>query len=214
MARQAKVYRSWPTELVLAAACAAQRENNDYLKTPEHQEDGKVSKFSNRTLTQAFLDEQDKITDADRDMAAKVKSYYAGKTFKLLSGDYVNGFTRDVMKMLDNEVIHEGYELAVVASVPNSYISGALRDSADNRLKFASGGYLGKVGERIEAKIEVLKCIFSQKWGVYFVSAVTEQDQAVFFSFKQDVSIFTKMYIKGTVKRQDNNVTQLNRVKV
>ena len=69
MARQAKVYRSWPTELVLSAACAAQRENGEYLKTPEHQAfDGKVSKFSNRTLIQAFLDEQDKITDADREI--------------------------------------------------------------------------------------------------------------------------------------------------
>jgi len=68
--------------------------------------------------------------------------------------------------------------------------------------------------DRVTANIEVLKCVFSQKWNVYFVTAITDKDQSIFFSYKQDVSPGTILSIKGNVKRQDNNTTQLNRVKV
>jgi predicted acetyltransferase len=68
--------------------------------------------------------------------------------------------------------------------------------------------------DRVTADIEVLKCVYSQKWGVYFVTAITDNDQSIFFSYKQDLTYGSKLSIKGTVKRQDNNQTQLNRVQV
>jgi len=59
-----------------------------------------------------------------------------------------------------------------------------------------------------------LKCVYSQKWFTYFVTGITSSDQAVFFSYKQEVAVGNVLNIAGTVKRQDNNQTQLNRVKV
>jgi hypothetical protein len=126
----------------------------------------------------------------------------------------MSNFDRSVLELLQKEVLLDGYDVAVVASLPNSYLTGIARDERERRVKFASGGYLGTVGGKVDATIEVTKSVYSQKWGVYFLTGITTGDQAVFFSYKQDVSPGTIMQIKGNVKRQDNNTTQLNRVKV
>jgi hypothetical protein len=118
------------------------------------------------------------------------------------------------MKLVEREELTSGYEIAVATSLPASYFKGKQRDEGEQRAKFAQGGYLGSVGDRVTASIEVLKCIFSQKWNVYFVTAITDNDQSIFFSYKQEVNYGSKFAIKGTVKRQDNNQTQLNRVQM
>jgi len=200
---------------MLSAACAAQRINKAYLKHGEVTfGDTQPQRPSNRELVYQFLDNQDTITDADRELAEKVKSYWNGKTFKLLTGEYMSNFDRSVLELLQKEVLSDGYDLAVVASLPNSYLSGVARDERERRVKFAAGGYLGSIGGTVEATIEVTKSVYSKKWCVYFLTGITTGDQAVFFSYKQDVSPGTILSIKGNVKRQDNNTTQLNRVKV
>jgi hypothetical protein len=215
MARQPKVRREFDTLLLLSAACAAQRINKAYLKfAGGNGLEGETNKPSNRELVYQFLDNQDTITDADRELAEKVKTYWNGKTFKLLTGEYMSNFDRSVLELLQKEVLLDGYDVAVVASLPNSYLSGIARDERERRVKFATGGYLGSVGDKVDATIEVTKSVYSQKWGVYFLTGITTSDQAVFFSYKQDVAPGTILSIKGNVKRQDNNTTQLNRVKV
>jgi hypothetical protein len=215
MARQPKVRKEFPTLLMLSAACAAQRVNKAYLKHGEVTfGDTQPQKPSNRELVYQFLDNQDTITDADRELAEKVKSYWNGKTFKLLTGEYMSNFDRSVLELLQKEVLSDGYDLAVVASLPNSYLAGVARDERERRVKFATGGYLGNVGDKVETTVEITKSVYSKKWGVYFLTAVTTSDQALFFSYKEDVCPGTIMQIKGNVKRQDNNITQLNRVKV
>jgi hypothetical protein len=217
MARTPKVRREFDTLLMLSAACAAQRVNKAYLKFADgspNSESPYVTRPSNRELVYQFLDNLDTITDADRELAEKVKTYWNGKTFKLLTGEYISNFDRSVLELLQKEKLYDGYDLAVVASLPNSYLSGVARDERERRVKFAAGGYLGSIGDTVEATIEVTKSVYSKKWGVYFLTGITTGDQAVFFSYKQDVSPGTILSIKGNVKRQDNNTTQLNRVKV
>jgi len=219
MPRKIKVRKEYDTHLVLSAACAAQRVNGAYIKVatvevPSINGIVNVHKRTNRELTVEFLELQENITDADRTMAEEMRRYWNGKMFKVLSGEYMSNFDRGILELMQKETVTEGYDVAVIASMPNSYISSVKRDERDRRVKFAEGGYLGNVGERVEATIEVTKSVFSQKWGVYFLTGVTTSDQAVFFSYKQDVSPGTVLQIKGNVKRQDNNITQLNRVKV
>jgi len=219
MPRVSKVRKQYDTMLVLSAACAAQRINGSYIKFATVEEPSingtvNVHKRTNRELTVEFLELQENIIDADRTMAEEMRRYWNGKMFKVLSGEYMSNFDRGILELMQKETVTEGYDVAVIASMPGSYISSVKRDERDRRIKFAEGGYLGNVGERVEATIEVTKSVFSQKWGVYFLTGVTTSDQAVFFSYKQDISPGTVLQIKGNVKRQDNNITQLNRVKV
>lgn len=207
--------------LVLSAACAAQRVNgNKYIKYNIEDgtfvnDKGEVVKYTtNRDLVETYIEQPEHITDVDRELAEQVRSYYNGKTFKLLTGEYLSQFERNILALLQKESVTEGYDVAVLASVPNSYFIGIKRDERDRRVKFSQGGYIGTVGERVNIQVEVLKCVFSQKWFTHFVTGITSSDQAVFFSYKEQVSVGTVLNIAGTVKRQDNNQTQLNRVKV
>ena len=211
MAKAKKIEPTYPTMLVLSAACAAQRVNQTYIKVPYQLGDENPRK-TNRELVMQFIADPGTITKEDNDMAASLKSWYQAKTFKILGEGYVSEFDRTAMKLVEREELTGNYDIAIAASLPNSYQKGAQRDKGESRAKFAQGGYLGSVGDRVTADIEVLKCIFSQKWNVYFVTAITNNDQSIFFSYKQELNYGAKFRIKGTVKRQDNNQTQLNRV--
>ena len=221
MPRVAKVRKQYDTMLVLSAACAAQRVNgNKYIKY--NIEDGnfvndkdEVVKYTtNRQLVETYIEQPEHIMDIDRDMAEQVRSYWNGKTFKLLTGEYMSDFERNMLSLLQKETVTEGYDVAVLASMPNSYQANLRRDEKERRVKYSQGGYIGTVGERIKTQVEVLKCVYSQKWFTYFVTGITSSDQAVFFSYKEEVSVGNVLNIVGTVKRQDNNQTQLNRVKI
>lgn len=213
MARTKKVTRIWPTMDVVAAACAAQRVNGTYIKVKYQLGDDKPRQ-TNRELVYQYLEDESFITDADRLLAEDIKEYFKGYTFKVLSGAYLSEFDRRTMKILEEEFTPEGYNLALLASIPNNYLKAKKRDEADRRTRFAQGGYVGKVGDRLNLQVEVIRCVFSQKWGIFYITAMTTSDQAVFFGYKQEVATGTVLNIDGTVKRQDNNQTQLNRVKV
>jgi len=213
MARPKKVTRIWPTIDVVAAACAANRINGTYIKV-KYQLGDDNPRQTNRELVYQYLENDSFVTDADRLMAEDIKEYFKGYTFKVLSGAYLSDFDRRTMKILEEEFTPEGYNLALLASIPNNYLKAKKRDEADRRTRFAQGGYVGKVGERLNLQVEVIKCVFSQKWGIYYITAMTTSDQAIFFGYKQEVAVGTVLNINGTVKRQDNNQTQLNRVKV
>ena len=217
MPRKYVVRREFDTFIALSAACAAYRVIGSYIKQVSVEslnDPSNVHKATNRELTQKYLLEQENITDADREFAEKVKSYWNGKTFKLLTGEYMSDFDRNILTLLQKETVTEGYDVAIMASLPSSYIAGIKRDERDRRVKHSQGGYIGSVGERIKTQVEVLKCVYSQKWFTYFITGITSSDQAVFFSYKQELTVGNVLNIAGTVKRQDNNQTQLNRVKV
>jgi len=213
MARAKKVNRIWPTIDVVAAACAAHRINGTYIKVPL-QLGYANPRQTNRELVYQFLEDESFVTDADRLLAEEIKEYFKGYTFKLLSGTYLSEFDRNTMKILEEEFTPEGYNVALLCSIPNNYLKAKKRDEADRRTRFAQGGYVGKIGERVNLQVEVIKCVFSKKWGIFYVTAMTTSDQALFFSHKIEIAVGTVLNIDGTVKRQDNNQTQLNRVRV
>ena len=213
MARTKKVTRIWPTIDVVAAACAAQRVNGTYIKV-KYQLGDDNPRQTNRELVYQYLEDESFITDADRLLAEDIKEYFKGYTFKVLSGAYLSEFDRNTMKILEEEFTPEGYNVALLCSIPNNYLKAKKRDEADRRTRFAQGGFVGKIGERLNLQVEVIKCVFSKNWGIYYITAMTTSDQAIFFGYKQEVATGTVLNINGTVKRQDNNQTQLNRVKV
>ena len=51
-------------------------------------------------------------------MAEKVRSYWNGKTFKLLTGEYMSDFDRNMLTLMQKETVTEGYDVAVLAIMP------------------------------------------------------------------------------------------------
>lgn len=193
---------------VWAAACSAIRINGDYIKFAGD------SVESNRTLVLNHIANPSLIQDQDRELGEQIRRYYKALTFKILKGIKLSEFENNAMIIANSDRINTTYQLAVICSLPASYIRSVKRDTIANRMRFAEGGYIGNTGEKHTCEIEVLRTVFSQQWNVYFVSAVTDKDQAIFFSYKESLESGDKFKIVGTVKGHRDNLTQLNRVKI
>ena len=210
MARYQRPVINLQADDVWSAACAAQRINGSYLKTIE---EGKNTE-TNRQIMDNFIANTDLITEADREQGELVRTYYKGLTFKILQGKKLNDFDNTAMVIANRDVIESTYDVAVIASLPSCYERGVKRDNDNRKLETASGGFIGRLGEKVKINVEVVRSTFSQQWNVYFVSGVTDKDQAVFFSYKQPINAGKLIIAEGTVKRHGENITQLNRVKV
>ena len=118
------------------------------------------------------------------------------------------------MLISNRDVITDNFDLAVIASLPNSYVRAVERDNVDQRIKFATGGFIGKAGDKITQKIEVVKQIWSTKWDTHYITGINDKDQVLFFSHKNLLEVGKSVTIEGTVKSHREDSTQLNRVKV
>lgn len=205
---------SYPTDTVFAAACYADRINNgEYIKIITQAENSQLM-VTNRELMTSALDNQELITDADREEGKKVRSYFQAFTFKILQGKQLNEFNNTAMFIANRDTITSNYDVAVICSLPATYAKSAKRDDVDRRINFARGGYVGTTGDKVKLTIEVVKRIWSEKWMTSFVTGITTEDQVVFFAYKHELVIGNTITIQGNVKGQRDNSTQLNRVKV
>jgi len=198
---------------VWSAACAAQRINGSYVKVVPVENSEYITE-TNRQIVDNFLANTDLITDIDREQGEAVRKYYKGLTFKILQGKKLSDFDNNAMVIANRDVIENTYDLAVIASLPSCYERAVQRDNQNRKLEFASGGFIGRVGEKVRITVEVVRSTFSQQYNTYFVSGVTTDDQAVFFSFRNGIETGKVITAEGTVKRHGENITQLNRVKV
>ena len=210
MARYQRPVINHQADDVWSAACAAQRINGSYVKYVPEGEQGET----NRQIIDNFLANTDLITQADREQGQLVRKYYKGLTFKILQGKKLNDFDNTAMVIANRDVIENAYDIAVIASLPSCHERAVQRDNINRKLENASGGFIGRVGDKVKVNVEVVRCTFSQQWMTHFVSGVTTDDQAVFFAHKQPINIGKLIVAQGTVKAHRDNSTQLNRVKV
>jgi len=215
MARYQKIVLNHNADDVWSAAVAAQRINGSYVKLAMISEsDPSLTKLSNRMLVERLLVDQSGITDEDREQGKKVRAFYQGYTFKILKGTRLSEFDNTAMLIANRDVIESTYDIAVIASLPSCYERSVVRQTADQRVNFATGGFIGKLNDKVSVSIEVLKSIYSQKWMTHYVTGITSDDQVVFFAYKSELPIGKMFDIYGTVKAQRDTTTQLNRVKV
>jgi hypothetical protein len=210
MARYQKPVLNFNADDVWGAACQAQRMNGSYIKAIAPG----VEQQTNRQIVEKLLADPFTITDEDREQGKKVRAFYQAYTFKILQGKQLSEFDNNAMLISNRDVITNNYDLAVIASLPSCYERGVKRQSVDQRVSFAKGGFIGAVGNKVSATIEVIKSVYSSKWVTNYITGITSDDQVVFFSYRTELPIGAMLDICGTVKSHRDNSTQLNRVKV
>ena len=204
---------SYPADTAWAAASAAQRINGRYVKMGQGYDavTDTVSP-SNRELMQQLL-QSGAVTAEDRAQGQLVRAQQQALMFKMLQGKILSEFEQTAYAISARDEIESNYDIAVMASLPASFIRTQARQTVEQRVRFARGGYVGQVGDKVSVTVEVLRSSYSQQWMTWFVTAVTEQDQPVFFSFKTVIDVGSTVAITGTVKAHREDTTQLNRVK-
>lgn len=208
---------------VWAAACAAQRVNGEYVKENKYRFDeatgnSTLEKRRNRDIMMEFLANPDQLLTEDVEAGEQCRTFLQSDlTFRAVKGK-LSEFDSAVSKCLAVKdrfyTVAQRYELAVVACLPGVAARAQASQDITNRVRFARGGFIGEVGEQVQAQVEVLSAKYSQDYGIFWIRGITDQDQPVFFSFKESFDAGTVLTVKGTVKAHKNEFTQLNRVKV
>jgi hypothetical protein len=199
-------------DLVWSAACTAYRINGGYFKEPETIGD-QVIRPTNRAVVRQALDNPSLITDADRDMARNCRKHMAASVTLQALRSELGEWSRITARVCDLSRVTSMYDFSVITAMPHSYVKQLKKESVDARLARCDG-LIGKLGDKVELAIEVVRNNYSAKYNTWFVSAVTTDDHAVFFAYREEIRPETNLNIRGTVKRHTDGATQLNRVKL
>ena len=212
---------AWPAGTVWAAAAYAHRINSgDYLKDPEFARDAdglwtdRMLRLRNRDVMRNALRDETLITDTDRELGDRARDYISkGILVKTLKGtltEFEQSLQRAVA-MTDFDEWGSRVELAIVASQIRSYEQAVQLEAAMEGIR---SDPVAAVGEKVDTEITVVKSVYSQNFGVYFITAVTADKQAVFFSYRERLANGHQCRVRGTVKAHRENSTQLNRVRI
>ena len=199
-------------DLIWSAACTAYRLNGGYLKESEVIGD-QVIRPTNREIVRRALDNPALITDADRDMAQQCRKYMAASVTMQALKTELGEWARITAKVCDLDTITSNYDLSVITAMPQSYVKQLKKESVDARLARCQGT-VGKLGDKVELSVEIVRNNYSAKFNTWFVSGITETNLAVFFAYREQLKSGQTLKIRGTVKRLVDRATQLNRVKV
>jgi len=208
-------------ETVWAAAAYAHRVNGgEYFKEPRYKMEAtgtytnEVAQQANRWHMWQAIEDESPITEADRELGRRVRDWaqkdLVVKTLKGTARDFDVTMGR-VVEMDDFITTVDRYEISLVCSRPRAYEDAQQLEQA---MEGISREPLAPVGERVDETVTVAKSIYSQNYGVYFITAVTGSRHAVFFSYRERLAVGHQCRIRGTVKAHRDNSTQLNRVRM
>ena len=212
---------AWPAETVWAAAAHAHRINSgDYLKDPEYARDAdglwtdNIIRLRNRDVMRQALGDESLITEVDRELGARARDYISKsilvKTLKGTLSEFEQSLQQAVA-MTEFDEWTSRVELAIVASQIRSYEQAVQLERAMEGIRSEP---VADVGAKVDTEITVVKSVYSQNFGVYFITGVTADKQAVFFSYRDRLSNGYQCRVRGTVKAHRENSTQLNRVRI
>jgi hypothetical protein len=199
-------------DLLWSAACTAYRLNNGYLKQPDVIGD-QVVRPTNRELVRQALANTAMITDADRELAEQCRrNMAAAVTMQALKSE-LGEWAKITARVCGLDTITSNYDLSVITAMPQSYAKQLKKESVDARLARCQGT-VGKIGNKVELGVEILRSNYSAKFNTWFISAITDDNYAVYFAYREAIKSDTHIKIRGTVKRHNDRSTQLNRVKL
>jgi hypothetical protein len=199
-------------DLVWSAACAAYRINGGYFKEPETVGD-QVIRHTNRAVVRQALDNPSLIDDADRELAQNCRQHMATSVTMQALRSELGEWARITARVCGLDTVTSLYDFSIITAMPHSYVKQLRKESIDARLARCDG-LMDQLGAKVELAVEVVRNNYSAKYNTWFVSAVTADDRAVYFAYREEIPPETHATIRGAVKRHSDRSTQLNRVKL
>lgn len=230
MARKSEP-RNYATADVFTAACAAQRINGSYVKEthivyqggypwlPDGSDAPHTTVEANKVLVRKWMSTNDTthFTEEDRRDAEAVRGYWQLKLFNILCGT-ANDYEKSAVDAASQDEVgsHDHKKIGIIASLPAAYERGLVRDKRMEVRQDAAIGsqHFGNVGDTVAGKVEIIDCVYSQNWACYYVTGKLDSNM-VLFTLKYSIEAGKTVSLKGKVKKhRDENITQLNYVKL
>ena len=199
-------------DLVWSAACAAYRLNGGYLKQPDVIGD-QVIRPANREIVRRALTEPELITAADRELAQNCRRHMATAVTMQALRSELGEWARITARVCELDTVDSLYDFSVITAMPHSYVRQLKKESVDARLARCQGT-VGKLGDKVELAVEIVRNNYSAKFNTWFVTAITKDNHAVFFAHREALEPETHAAIRGTIKRHTDGATQLNRARL
>ena len=216
-------HRGYSVSDVWGAACHAQRINGAYIKQDEWELPSEsatavqLKRKSNRNIMMEALENPFMITDEDRATGAECQKFIQNELTLRALKSQLTDFDRNVMKItaVTDKFFPQAHrlELATVACLPNSHQRALQRIAEQDRIN-QTAGYIGALGDKVTITVDIVRCVFSQKWNTYYATGITVNNETVFFSIREPLNTGTWLTLRGTVKAHRDGETQLNRVSV
>ena len=195
-----------------ALSARVYRELGGYIKDVDVT---KPNMQSNKNRLAQYVKAGQDVSESDRARGQELLAHCRGLILKKLANS-ISQYDSVILEVANRTTITDAdrYHLALLASVPQTLVRVEQRRQQEEKIADCSETYLGPVGTKVTADIEVVRSNFSANHGVYFITAKTDGDCVVFFAYKEKLQS-GRYQIRGTVKaHRDNYQTQLNRVKV
>ena len=208
-------------EQIWGAAAYADRINGgEYRKEPEYRvlDDGRISdevvRAANKTHMWTAILDTSRITTDDCDTGRQALDYVR-KTLvmKGLRGN-LSDFDQALSRVVEMDEFMTGadrYEIALVTSQIRAWREGTRIEAV---LADVDRTPVAAVGDKVQLNVQVVKAVYSTNYNVYFITAKTDHNQMVFFSYRERLPVGDRREIKGSVKAHRPDATQLNRVRV
>jgi hypothetical protein len=220
---------------MLELACAAQRYNNDYVKSNEvvYADDGKVIgyKYSNKMLMLFTLDSHRRegvnpeylppvlrITEADRNRVEEIRSYYRRLMFSVMAQPD-NDFLQEIHSLLNKEIMSEN-KVGFIACLPSTYERDTQRNSVNKLLKDCMNSYLAAPDTKLtNLSAQIIDCTRSKNFDAFNILAIVD-DKLVSWFARSPLKLGTLTIVSAKVKGNNEHwlskkpETRLNYVKV
>lgn len=150
------------------------------------------------TITEECVKQADKIVDEFRhELVAK----------KMMGN--INDFEQNVLNSISSDVV-DGFGVAVLASLPNSFRVLAKRQGLDEFFDShrKSSEFVGKIGERMRFPVHVQDVKYIAKYHIHLVTCLDKQGNIVKFFFNREPDIAgilegKDVILTGKVKTHD-----------
>jgi len=228
MTARSRKPRQQPVDVVIsaeqiwgAAAYADRINGGEYRKEFEYRvtEDGRfdadtIVRQANKIHMWNAIQDTSRITAEDIETGRAALDYVRKNlVIKGLRGT-MSDFDQALGRVVEMDEFMTGadrYEIALVTSQIRAWREGTRMEAV---LEDVDRTPVAAVGERVQLDVTVVKAVYSQNYNVYFITAKTDSNQMVFFSYRDKLPVGDRRAIKGSVKAHRPDATQLNRVRI
>ena len=216
MPKRARPTLNYTADQVWAAACAAYRVNGGYLKHSEVNDQGVITRHTNRDLVRRYLLDAGEhyVTATDRRQGTKCRLDLLKQATMSALRNRATEWDLLTAQMAGLEKITTDYEVSVITAMPKSHAQNLTRESVDGRLAYCDSTPVAPVNHRVDIEGEVVRSNYSSQYNTHYVTVITQDNRQVFFAYRERIEPGANIRICGRVKRHADRATQLSRVKI